>query len=344
MKEENKKRINKLLIPFTRRTLSFFTATTILATGAVGCREKEQKDKNKDNSSIISSISDEEITSSDNKFTIDDNSSITNNESSKNEQTNNNEVSNNVTSNNKNNSTNTTSSNKNQNNTSSINIPSVSTPSQTPTTQTMPTKLTAENINDVLSIDYFTDPFSRNLYTVNGEALYTWISYYYNGVMYDCKRDELRMFVSLLNNDYISDEALKNMFSDKSLDDITRYAMIIRSLCGITFEKKAIVHYENFVVNNDKKIFLKNLESSSRNVNDILAFTKSFYAGTNNYFNYGDDIVLDYYVYLFASKAGEVYNNEELTNIYINYVNSYVDFKSYVQTVYTKSRAKTLIK
>ena len=44
MKEENNKRINKLIIPFTKRTLSFLTAATILATGTVGCKEKEEKD------------------------------------------------------------------------------------------------------------------------------------------------------------------------------------------------------------------------------------------------------------------------------------------------------------
>lgn len=380
MKEENKKRINKLVIPFTKRTLSFLAATTVLVTGTVGCKEDNKKESEvTDTSSLISSTVEDEVVSSDLNITSDN--SLESNVSEElstdlntNEEinTNNNSDNNSVNSNNKNNissnNSTTTSSvqstitssiknnqsviiNNSQNSSSVVSKPSVSVSSATssvassiPTQPVMPIKLTAENINDISKIDFFTETFTNNLYTVNGEALYTYICYRYNGVSYDCGRDELRFFVTLLNDNYINEETLTNMFSDKSLDDIKRYSMIMKCMSGITLEKNAFVHYDNFIVNNNKKQFLKDLELSSRSEENMLTFARSFYGGTNNYFNYGDDIVIDYYVYMFVSKAESFYNNSELHDMYINYINSYVNFKSYIEDFYTKSRAKILVK
>lgn len=221
--------------------------------------------------------------------------------------------------------------------TSSSNVVSSS---NTEPTQSTPIKLTTENINDISKIDAFAKNSDRALFTVkNTEGLFAFIQYLYNGKEYICEKDEFRMFIALLNSNYINEKALVEMFSDKSLDDIKRFSKVVGSMCGLTVRNKAEIHYDNFIVDNNKKAFLKNLESSSRNVNDMLNFIRSFYSGTNKYFNYGDDVVIDYYVYMFASVAGSCYNNDELNNIYIDYVDSYVNFNGHIEDFYTKSRA-----
>ena len=58
MKEENKKRINKLIIPFTRRTLAILGAITISTTGLASCK-KEDKNNSSDLTTSISSTSSE---------------------------------------------------------------------------------------------------------------------------------------------------------------------------------------------------------------------------------------------------------------------------------------------
>lgn len=273
MAEENKKKINKLIIPFTKRTISFLTATTMLVTGTVGCK-KEEKEKNKDNSSIISSVLDEENTSSENEFLVSDNNSEIVNEESENEQINN-EVINNVTANNKNNSTNNNNNNKNNqtnnstvnsnsNNTSSVTTPSANTPVETPSVpneSTMPSTLTAQNINDVEVFKKFANLIAAD---TRGNFGGIW-TYYYNGETYrtfGIPEPEFRYVLAGLNYNYVNSDTLKSVFGNYSLDDLKRFNNIIELLVVSMGQSNSVNNWDNLIVDKNNLNYMKQIDSA----------------------------------------------------------------------------------
>ena len=67
-------------------------------------------------------------------------------------------------------------------------------------------KLTTKNINNIAAIDAIAEQAYRYVYSVNNYALFTYISYYYEGQEYVCGRDEFRLFIALLNEQHISED------------------------------------------------------------------------------------------------------------------------------------------
>lgn len=284
MKEDNRKRINKLIVPFTKRTLSFLTASTMLVTGTVGCKENEKNEK--DTSSIISSVSDEDITSSDNLYVVDDNNTNINNESSKIEQTNN-EISNNITSSNNtssldnnesknNNSTNNNSSNKNNqssntnnnpNSLSNTSRPSSNTttiPSTPPSEPTMPSTLTAQNINNVEVFKKFANLIAAD---TRGNFGGIW-TYYYSGETYKTfgiPEPEFRYVLAGLNYNYVNSDTLKAVFGNYSLDDIKRFNCIIELLVVSMDQTKTVNNWNNLIVDKSNLNYMKQIDSAYLN-------------------------------------------------------------------------------
>ena len=52
MKEENKKRINKLMVPLTLKSVSLFSAFTMITTGMSGCKKVDKNDTSSLNNDI----------------------------------------------------------------------------------------------------------------------------------------------------------------------------------------------------------------------------------------------------------------------------------------------------
>lgn len=369
MTEENKKRINKLMIPFTKRTLSFLTAATILATGTVGCREKEENDT----SSIISSISDEEITSSDKELAIDDNSSSINNESSEIEQSNNNEVSNHVTSSNKNNSTNNSGNNKNnqsnntnndrnnqnsnsnnnnnQSNSDNISKPSSSTPSTpstTPNTPTMPSTLTAENINNTEVFKKFADELNKESFP--GTAYYKY-TYQYNGSTYTTNGEkEMQFILALLNYEYIDNSTLKVLFCNEPLEKIKQYASFVDVLIDMTSSGKVVYNFDKYLIDKNLGRYLLTCEkeyvNSCNGYGDVFKNIASNYFVNNSgsYYYKNSNNLVDYYMHLLSSYSlGNSYDPQlslKLTRIGTEVVDSYDNM---IINIYNNINSKTKI-
>lgn len=376
MKEENKKRINKLIIPFTKRTLSFLTATTMLVTGTVGC--KEDNDNKKDTSSLTNSVSGNELTFNDEELTIEDNIQSNTNEESNIEQSNNDQVSNNTSSNNNkdnsdnknnqttNNSNNNTSSDKNNqtnnsnnsnnNQSGSINssIPSTSNPTppsvtpQTPSTPTMPSSLTASNINDIEVFKHFATKFQDS---INPSAISTTFKYTYNGTKYATNGDiEFQLALLLLNNNYVSNDLKKSLFGSYSVAELQRYASFIETIVYAVDSNKVDYNFYDLCVDKGLGQFLDEFTNEFKNasnggsINKLEKILVSYFKTKNTKYYYGSvNPWVDYYIKSLSISFIFYLNDRSVVTIIQEECPTKSDYSNYVTSFYNQINSKTKI-
>lgn len=346
MKEENRKRINNLIIPFTKKLYLFLAAATMLVTGTVGCKDNNNKDK--DTSSLTGSQSNNDVTYSNEESTIEDNVESSTNEESNIEQNdnkiNNNSSNNKVNStNSKNNQTNNSSSNKtnnsNNNQSSSNNTSTPSTPVETPSipttpsTPAMPSTLTAENINDVEVFKHF----AENIY-INLEADITNIGYWYNNQIYYANIDEHNFLVFLLNSRYIDVNTYSKLFGDKSKDDLNRMSNFVSGILNYAGKAELNINYDKIVIDANMKEFLRLLQSEMKNGN-LKQFVIDFFNGNQKYYNYQDNYLMDYFVNMagYNLLSDEDINSVNLLNYYFD-INRQKDL--YINNLYREYNGK----
>jgi len=228
-----------------------------------------------------------------------------------------------------------------------VTIPTEQKPTESPKVE----KLTVNNINNVAVIDALANSAHRYMYSVNNDALYTHISYTHNGSEYICDTDEFRMFIALLNEQYLDEETLKELFGEMTLDDINRCGTILSIMSQAFCSSDMTIKYDQFVVDPDMCSFLNELQRkmkeyrSTGNIEEFNKFVISFYENKDLSVNHNDNLVIDCYVRSLFGMASKFYDNVELsyfvttnsgdTGIYNEYIS--IEF-------YSKTRDKQLIK
>lgn len=338
-------------IELTKRLMAFLSATTIALTMS-GCSEEDKKN---DNTSTTTSI----ISEFDDSTSQPSNSTTTSTESDEKESNESQNVTTEVETSSKTEDTTskTDPTSKPSNNTTSQSQTSTSTPqnsSSTPSSSSQSTtskpsntkveKLTQSNINDVAAIDVLADSAHRHMYSVNNLALYTYISYTYDGKNYTCDKDEFRMFITLLNEESLSKDTLKELFGDMSLDDIERCSRIFSYVSYAFCNSDMTIDYDKFVVDSNTRSFLNEFQNKVKNymatgnIEEFNKFVVSFYEDKNLRVNHKDNLVIDNYVSNLLGYVSTLYDNTELdyfvtvnvgdTGIY----NSYVTGEFYQKT------------
>lgn len=343
MKEETKKRINKLIIPFTTRTISLLGAATIMTVGLASCKKEAKKTSSDTNSTVSYSSEAGTIPGQSNTFDNPLNSSSVNSDENdinsevSNQQNNNTTVTkpnsstnSNTSSNNNTNNSNKNNNSSNQSSSSNTSKPATSTPSVTPS---MPSTLTTSNINDV---DVFKH-FAENIYT-NHEAAITYVGYWYNDKVYYASIDDSRFLILLLNSDYINQATYNTFFQSKSFDDINRISNFGPALLYYAGNADLEIHFDKIVVDNNKKEFLKLLHSAIKKGN-VKQFVVDFFNGNQKYFNYQDDSIMDFFV----NSVGYSLLSENDKNS-IGLMNYYFDInermETYIKDLYQKYNGK----
>lgn len=226
-------------------------------------------------------------------------------------------------------------------------------PTTKPTT-TQPTtkpKLTYENINNVEAIDKLaTNPYN-NIYVVNNGSLFTSLSYYYDGQKYRTGVNEFRLFISMFNEQYMTEDTLNQLFGDITEEEMQRYSQIFWNFSYLVSANNLNIQYDNFVVNENMKNFLNELQNhinaykKDGDIDKFNTFINSFYNGQNQYVNHGDYLVLDGYMGAICHNLKDKYVNENLENIVNLYSLERFDLTEYITNdFYIKTRSKQLVK
>ena len=218
-------------------------------------------------------------------------------------------------------------------------------PTSVSTTQsTTKPKLTLDNINDIEAIDSLVKNPDRTIF-VNPLAFFTYIRYVYDGQKYTCGVNEYRLFVALLNEQYITDDTLKALFGEVSEEEMQRYSQIFSVMAGISIKYNITYLYDNFVVNENMRNFLNQLQNHLKEYMNgadngkINAFINSYYNGQNQYINHGQNKIIDSYIAIYCYKLNDTYENEYLKNISDLYFNDYYISKNYINNeFYQKTR------
>ena len=212
-------------------------------------------------------------------------------------------------------------------------------------------KLTVDNINNIEAIDELAKHANRYVYNVNNSALFTYISYYYNGKEYICGQDEFRMFIALLNEQYLSEDTLKELFGDKSLDDIERCSDIFYVITQVFSKRDMTINYDQFIVDNNTRLFLNELQTKIKeykktgNIEEFNKFVVGFYEDKNLRINHKDNLIIDRYVRGLFGIASTFYDNIELKYIVTDYNDDTWIYSEYITNeFYEKTRNKQLTK
>lgn len=220
-----------------------------------------------------------------------------------------------------------------------------------PTEPTKVEKLTVNNINSIDAIDTLASSAHRYMYSVNNDALYTHISYTHNGIEYICDTDEFRMFIALLNEPYLNEETLKELFGEMTLDDIKRCGTIISIMSQAFCSSDMTINYDQFVVDADMCTFLNELQiqmkkyKATGNIEEFNKFVISFYEYKSLSVNHNDNLVIDCYVRSLFGMASKFYDNVELSYFVTTNSGDTGIYNEYISTgFYSKTRNKQLTK
>ncbi|MBE6152465.1 MAG: hypothetical protein E7165_04055 [Firmicutes bacterium] len=210
-------------------------------------------------------------------------------------------------------------------------------------------KLTINNINDASIITQFVISPAKNIYEYNGEALFVSINYKYNGNIYICGDEEFKMFIALLNETHIEVETLKELFRDATQEDIDRYSSIFRILSSACCSSNIKFKYDNFIVDNNVKDFLNQVQNNflnykkHGNIDEFNTFVQNYFDGQNEYIRYGENVILDYYFYIWCSQATQLYNNTLLNYIIRANSSASSQYYDYIQNEFShKTRSNQL--
>ena len=208
-------------------------------------------------------------------------------------------------------------------------------------------KLTINNINDASIITQFVISPAKNIYEYNGEALFVSINYKYNGNIYICGDEEFKMFIALLNETHIEVETLKELFRDATQEDIDRYSSIFRILSSACCSSNIKFKYDNFIVDHNVKDFLNQVQNKflnykkHGNIDEFNTFVQNYFDGQNEYIRYGENVILDYYFYIWCSQATQLYNNTLLNYIIRANSSASSQYYDYIQNEFSPKTRST---
>ena len=347
-----KKRINKLVVPLTIKSLSVLGAFTVMTSSLASC--KSNKKTSSDNSlSIITSSSDDAVVDN-NSEEIEINSSSNDEsvtasiDSKPNSNTNNNQSKSNTpkpSTGNKNNTTNNNQQpNQNNNNNNNNNTqPSQGESSENPK-QEMPNVLTAETINNVDVFKYFASKLNKESFP--GVTFFNYGYYYEGNTYYTDGEKEMEFMLAMLNYKYLSSDTLTTLFNSESLDNIKRYSFFIVTMVDMARDKKLTYNlnqysvdknFGNYIAQNQKE-YLKFISGSN---NDYEKIAKQYVFGKGNYhYNQGNSFY-DNFLLLSIRLSGVNLRDSELIcqidNVYSDISNNY---NSLATDIYNYSHGK----
>jgi hypothetical protein len=347
-----KKRINKLVVPLTIKSLSVLGAFTVMTSSLASC--KSNKKTSGDNSSSIITSSSEDAVVDNNREEIEINSSSNDEsvtagvDSKPNSNTNNNQSKSNTpkpSTGNKNNTTNNNQQpNQNNNNNNNNNIqPSQGESSENPK-QEMPNVLTAENINNVDVFKYFASKLNKESFP--GVTFFNYGYYYEGNTYYTDGEKEMEFMLAMLNYKYLSSDTLTTLFNSESLDNIKRYSFFIVTMVDMARDKKLTYNlnqysvdknFGNYIAQNQKE-YLKFISGSN---NDYEKIAKQYVFGKGNYhYNQGNPFY-DNFLLLSIRLSGVNLRDSELIcqidNVYSDISNNY---NSLATDIYNYSHGK----
>lgn len=214
------------------------------------------------------------------------------------------------------------------------------------------TKLTKENINDVEAIEAFAEQ-KYNIYNIPSEAAILFVHYDYNGQRYSYNKDDLKYLIATLNEQYMDEDTLSELFKDNTKDEMDRFASItVPIVCSLIAGNNASYNFNNFIIDDNMKKFMTDFQTNTQNYlknkndEEYNNFVKSFYENTNPYMNHGESPVIDAYVYNFVFYVYRVdENNEYLHSMYLEYNSDNSTYRDYLMNAfYAKTKAKQLTK
>lgn len=347
-----KKRINKLVVPLTIKSLSVLGAFTVMTSSLASC--KSNKKTSSDNSSSIITSSSEDVVVDNSSEEIEINSSSNDEsvtagiDSKPNSNTNNNQSKSNTpkpSTGNKNNTTNNNqqpnqnNNNKNNNNTQ----PSQGESSENPK-QEMPNVLTAENINNVDVFKYFASKLNKESFP--GVTFFNYGYYYEGNTYYTNGEKEMEFMLAMLNYKYLSSDTLTTLFNSESLDNIKRYSFFIVTMVDMARDKKLTYNlnqysvdknFGNYIAQNQKE-YLKFISGSN---NDYEKIAKQYVFGKGNYHYDQGNSFYDNFLLLSIRLSGVNLRDSELIcqidNVYSDISNNY---NSLATDIYNYSHGK----
>ena len=347
-----KKRINKLVVPLTIKSLSVLGAFTVMTSSLAGC--KSNKKTSSDNSLSIITSSSEDAVVDNNSEEIEINSSSNDEsvaasiDSKLNSNTNNKQSKSNTpkpSTGNKNNTTNNNQQpNQNNNNNNNNNTqPSQGESSENPK-QEMPNVLTAENINNVDVFKYFASKLNKESFP--GVTFFNYGYYYEGNTYYTDGEKEMEFMLAMLNYKYLSSDTLTTLFNSESLDNIKRYSFFIVTMVDMARDKKLTYNlnqysvdknFGNYIAQNQKE-YLKFISGSN---NDYEKIAKQYVFGKGNYhYNQGNSFY-DNFLLLSIRLSGVNLRDSELIcqidNVYSDISNNY---NSLATDIYNYSHGK----
>ena len=347
-----KKRINKLVVPLTIKSLSVLGAFTVMTSSLASC--KSNKKTSSDNSSSIITSSSEDAVVDNNSEEIEINSSSNDEsvaasiDSKLNSNTNNNQSKSNTpkpSTGNKNNTTNNNNQQPNQNNNNNNNNtqPSQGESSEN-SKQEMPNVLTAENINNVDVFKYFASKLNKESFP--GVTFFNYGYYYEGNTYYTDGEKEMEFMLAMLNYKYLSSDTLTTLFNSESLDNIKRYSFFIVTMVDMARDKKLTYNlnqysvdknFGNYIAQNQKE-YLKFISGSN---NDFEKIAKQYVFGKGNYhYNQGNPFY-DNFLLLSIRLSGVNLRDSELIcqidNVYSDISNNY---NSLATDIYNYSHGK----
>lgn len=350
-----KKRINKLVVPLTLKSVSLLGAMTIMATSIGGCTSKKNKNNTSDTSSIITSSNEEE-----NKMDIDvitSNDSITNEEvkeedvvsseitnNSSNSTTNNNQSNNNT----KPNQTKPSTNNNQSSNTTTNNQNSSSTTTTTQTSQEEEIyymtyiPLTKDNINDIKTFKRAVCEVAKN---TRGNFGGIW-SYYYKKELYKSyglPTDEFTYILSSLNQDYLTEETLNTLLGSYSEEDLKRFIQVLGVAPLFVEDARKINNWDGLILdssikkqfNDIEKGFLEYLNNNPKPLKELL----------ENY-DYNHNPLVGYYL-AESCNVANAYSNLKDSEFIDKFLNLYWDMEEECEKeaseMYNKIHGKTKV-
>ena len=348
-----KKRINKLVVPLTIKSLSVLGAFTVMTSSLASC--KSNKKTSSDNSLSIITSSSEDAVVDNNSEEIEINSSSNDEsvaasiDSKLNSNTNNKQSKSNTpkpSTGNKNNTTNNNNQQPNQNNNNNNNNntqPSQGESSENPK-QEMPNVLTAENINNVDVFKYFASKLNKESFP--GVTFFNYGYYYEGNTYYTDGEKEMEFMLAMLNYKYLSSDTLTTLFNSESLDNIKRYSFFIVTMVDMARDKKLTYNlnqysvdknFGNYIAQNQKE-YLKFISGSN---NDYEKIAKQYVFGKGNYhYNQGNSFY-DNFLLLSIRLSGVNLRDSELIcqidNVYSDISNNY---NSLATDIYNYSHGK----
>ena len=336
-----KKKINKLVVPLTLKTVSLLGAFTVMTTSIGGCAQKK-KDSGNHSSTSTSTSSDTKDKLNNNSDTVisdqKDGSSIEekDNQNSTTSKENTNQANNSTANNQSKPNKNTNNTQTNKTNDGNKQQPSNSGNVETPK-QEMPTVLTAENINNVDVFKHFAAKLNKESFP--GVTFFNY-GYYYEGNMYYTNGEkEMEFMLAMINYKYLSSDTLTALFNSESLDNLKRYSSFIVTMVDMVRDKKITYNFSKYFVDKNLGNYIENNQKEYLNYilgdnNNFENLTKQYFNGFGSYhYNQGNNFY-DNFLLLSTRLSGVNLRDYELMcqidNIYPNISNSYNSLAGYI--------------